>query len=186
MAAYERHSPYGGLRSVDGDDVVTGCWEWLRSKSDLMDLLGHIPGLPPLTPLLYTHDLDVLINGLETNAVVVKHAGGWGAPNSYNTLKFPRIELEFWCDALRDDLGQVMEVKQETLRRMNFIYEQFDKYMHRPSALEGSYQSSEGKIQMWGTVRTIECTRLGEFAFNSVPDGDGLFLGNVYYGVQMG
>jgi hypothetical protein len=181
-----RGSPYDGFRNPPGD-IIAGLYQWLLAKPDLMMLLGNNPGAIPDDPMMFEHVLEFTVQGEQTNALVLKYMGGWGAPNPASTAKFPRIGLEFYCDPIRDE-DNMESMEYDTIRRLVYIYEQFDKYMHRPAALTDiglpdPLRTDNTKIEWWGDVRTIDCVRLGELTYFN--GGDGLYIGNVYYGVTV-
>lgn len=178
------YTPYGGVHNIVDQDIVQGLFYWLKEKQDLMDLLGHMPGHLPYSPALFIHELGFILEEEQTNTCTIKYAGGWAAPNNYNTMEFPRIALQFHCSPIRNDHNMVADRGAEAIRRVMYIYKQFDKYMHRPAALE--IEGSQSKIEMWGTVRTLECARQAEINIESPPDADGIVIGTVYYAVTVG
>lgn len=158
---------------VETDDIVQGCVKWLQSFDDITDLLGAFEDSDE--PFLFQHTMQTVLEGTGKAAVVVGYAGGWSPPNTYNTLKLPRISIEIFVDPKRtDDLDYIDT--SETRRRIDTIYNAVDRHLHRP----------QGGDQMWGTIRTVECTRLGEPAFSPIRDGDQMHKGLVYYGVMQG
>lgn len=161
-----------GSVSVETDDVVSGCVKWLASFSDVTDLLGvHDNG----SPFIFQYQMHVVLEGTQKAAIVVNRNGSWSAPNVHNTLRLPRLSIEFWVDPLRDVDRNYIELG-ETQRRTDALFDTADKHLHRP----------QGGVQVWGTVRTIDCTRLGEPISYEVPNGDGLIRSQIFYGVSVG
>lgn len=172
---------YGGLQWAEQDDIVHGCYTWLIGKQDIMDLLGHIPGPKPYTPFLYEYKIGYTMEGTQSNAVVIRYGGGWGSPGQGKSLKYPKILLDFWCDPVRNEKNEVID-PFEVNRRIQYISDQFDKYMHRPVAIV----PSTDKVEYWGSIRTLDSIRLGELFYSETPDGDGMVVGQVAYSILVG
>jgi hypothetical protein len=177
----QTHHLYGGAIDINQDDIVSGCYTWLSSHQDLMDLLGHEPGPTPYTPFLYEYEIQYTMEGTQSNAVVIRYGGGWGSPGQSKNLKYPKILLDFWCDPIRNDNHEVID-KYEVKRRIQYICDQFDKYMHRPVPIS----PSTDLIVYWGSIRTLDSIRLGELFYGEVPDGDGMVVGQIGYSVLVG
>jgi len=158
---------------VDTDDLVQGCVKWLLDEDTIHSVLGVFPDTN--VPWLYQHSLWSRVEGTQSVAAVISRAGGWAGANEYNTLRFPRLSLEIYADPLRDTQGNVTQ-PGETWRRIEAAWVAFDTLLHRPSA----------DTVMWGTVRTITCTRLGEPLIYPVPDGDGSLRLQQFYAVTQG
>jgi hypothetical protein len=156
---------------VTQDDVVQGCCKWLLSLSDVVAAVGSSDGVPSIFQ-------DVLQRNMEQTqevAAVISVVGGWGAPNDYNSLRLPRLQVELYVDAWRSGDRSYVELA-ESRRRAYAVFDIFDRHLHRPSH----------EMVMWGTVRTINCVRLGEPVVAPVPDGDGMVKSMVFYGVMVG
>jgi len=162
------------LVSVETDDIVQGCVKWLESKSDLTVMLGEFEEFPNQY-YLFQYEMGVVLEGTQKAAVVVDQMGSWASPNVHNSMKFPRLKIEIWVDPIRDPERNFVN-RSETRRRMNAIYNTVDRYLHRP----------QGGEQIWGTVRTVDCTRLGEPVIYPVGDGDAMLRGQVFYGCSVG
>jgi hypothetical protein len=157
---------------VTTDDIVQGAVKYLVALTDIKAVLGaETDG----TPWLFQHTLWVTMEQSQGTAAVIQHAGGWAGANEHNTLRFPRLGLEIWADPIRDSGGNVT-APGETQRRIQAAYDAFDKRLHRPAPA----------TQMWGTVRTVSCVRLGEPTIYLVPDGDGLLRLQGFYAVTQG
>lgn len=157
---------------VNTDNLVQGAVKYLLSFSDVTDVLGTTTDG---NPLLFQDELYARMEGTQSTAAVVSLAGGWAGPNQHNTMRFPRLSLELWADPRRDDGNNELK-PGETRRRIDNAYQVIDRYLHRP----------QSGTQMWGTVRTITCTRLVEPLIYAVPDGNGLLRLQVFYGVAQG
>lgn len=157
---------------VDTDDLVQGAYTYLVAQPDILAVLGtYSTGEPWLWP----HQLWATVENSQSNAAIITRQPGWSSPNLHNTLRFPRIGIEITCDPIRDQGNNVSD-PNEVLRRCEAVYRVFDKYLHRPA----------GGDQMWGTVRTITCTRLVEPFIYPVADGNGMTRLTVSYGVTEG
>ncbi len=161
-----------GFVTVETDDIVQGCVKWLESFSDITDLLGKFEDEQPF---IFQWTMQGVLEGSSSSAVVVSQAGSWAAPNVHNTLRVPRLVIEIFADPVRTlerDYVNVSEVR----RRVTAIFSSVDKHLHRP----------QGGSQMWGTLRTLECVRLGDLNIEDVPNGDKMVRAWVYYGVVQG
>lgn len=158
---------------VDNDTIAQGAVMYLSGFDDVLDVLGTFPNTT--TPYLFQQSLWVAMEGTSSTAAVLSRAGGWAGPNVHNTLRFPRLQLEMYCDPLRDDDGNVTD-PAEAERRIEAAYRVLDSHLHRP----------QSGIQMWGAVRTIACARQVEPVVYPVPDGGGLLRLLVFYGVTEG
>ncbi len=157
---------------VAADDIVQGAVKYLLARPECVAAVGHTDiG----TPLIFQNALFYPIEGKSTTAVVINYAAGYQGANLHNTMRFPRIMLEIWADPLRN-LGRNTVDPGEVWRRINATFTVFDKALHRP----------QGGVQMWGSLRTIGCTRLAEPIFYPVPDGDGMMRAATFYGVEQG
>lgn len=155
---------------VATDDLVQGAVKWLLGFADVTAVLGTYPATT--TPYLFQHQLWAELEGSGSTAAVIGHGGGWGSPNDYNTMRFPRLSLELLADPGRDSGKNGIE-PGEVYRRINAAYEVLDAHLHRPAPA----------TVWWGTVRTIACTRLAEPIIYTVPDGDGLLRLQTFYAV---
>ncbi len=158
---------------VTDDDIVSGAVAFLYSKPDVLAVLGSDPD----GPWLFQYELWAkdLIEGSESTALVISSDGGWAGPNLQNTLRFPRLQIDVYADPIRDHGNNVID-PGEVQRRAYRAFQVVDKYLHRVNS----------ETQMWGTIRTVSCSRLTEPVVYRVPDGDGLLRCQVYYAVAQG
>ena len=154
------------------DDFVQGATKHLLAQPTLLAALGRTPGG---TPMLFQHQLYAPVEGTSASALVVSSGGSWAAANTYNTVRFPRLHIEMYCDPKRD-MGRNTVDPGEVYRRVDSLFGILDRILHRP----------QGGTQMWGTVRTISCVRAVEPRPYRVPDGDGLMRAEIFYSVEMG
>lgn len=158
---------------VATDDLVQGATKYLQGFDDVLAALGSYAATT--TPWLFQHELWVAMEGTQSTAAVLAPGGGWAGPNEHNTLRFERLSVEVWADPRRDSTGNIIE-PGEVYRRIDAAYLALDSHLHRP----------QSGTQMWGTVRTVSCTRLVEPLTYAVPDGNGLLRLQVFYGVVQG
>jgi hypothetical protein len=162
-----------GLGPVTTDHLVAGCVRWLSGLPDITNVIGYDP--IDAAPYLYQHKLWTVMEGTQSTAAVIGREGGWTGANLHNTLRFPRLSLEIWCDPLRDAGMNVVD-PGEVWRRVDVAWSAFDRRLHRP----------QGEVQMWGQVRTIAASRLTEPVVYQVPDGDGMLRLLTFYAVTEG
>lgn len=155
---------------VDTDDIVQGAVKWLQGFDDVLAVVGAFPATT--SPYLFQDQLYTVMESSQSTAAVIRHDGGWGAPNPHNTMRFPRITLEITADPIRDAGNNVVS-PGEARRRIIRAYEVIDAHLHRP----------QGGTQWWGQIRTTGCMRLGEPSVDPVADGSGLIRLQVGYGV---
>jgi hypothetical protein len=153
------------------EDIVAAATKFLKTKTDIVALLGSSEGQPWLTQYRLWHEFE----GSQATAVVIDHDGGWAGPNLHNTLRFPRLLVSVWGDPRRD-MGNNAVDYGEVRRRVNAAYEVIDSYLHRANGTE----------QMWSTIRTVSCVRLTEPVVYTVPEGDGIVRLQVYYAITQG
>ncbi len=157
--------------SVDRDDVVAGCATYLLGLPDVLQAVGVGADGTPLIVQDTAPGREELAGAV---AVVFSYAGP-AAGNAHNTYEQVRLLIELWSDPLRDAGGYVLEPAQGR-RAMVAAWHTVDRALHRP----------QGGTQRWGTVLTVDCTRLAGLAPYPVPDGDGLWRGTSFYAVGLG
>jgi hypothetical protein len=153
------------------DDLISGVVEgYLLNQPDVVAALG---AFPDGVPYLFQRDLWLNLEGTQSTAARLYRAGGWAGPNPHNTMRFPRLGLEITADPVRDAVNNAIGSTAEVEQRLDKVYKVFDRHLHRPA----------NAVQMWGSVRTIGCARLGEPMTFPVADGGGLMRLSVFYGV---
>lgn len=157
---------------VTTDHLVQGAVKWLLGFDDIRAVLG---AFADGTPFLFQRQLWTTVETTGSTAAVISRAGGWAGGNEHNTMRFPRLSLEIHVDPIRDAARNVID-PGEADRRADAAWDAFDGRLHRPAS----------STQMWGSVRTIGCLRLGEPNVYDVPDGDGLIRLQCFYGVAQG
>ena len=155
------------------DDLVAGAVKMLAAQPDVLAVLGAYPATA--VPYLFQHTLWDKVEGTGSTAAVIARRGGWAPPNPHNTMRFPRLSLEVWCDPQRDTSGQVTD-PGEAYRRIQAAYEVIDAHLHTTGPRGGN----------WGGVRVLGSSRLADPAAFPIADGDGLLWLQVFYGVVEG
>lgn len=154
------------------DDLAQGASTWLATFPDVLAVLGVNDDD---VPLLFQNTPFGRIECTQSTALVLSQMGGWAGPNDFNTMRFPRLSVEIYVDPLRDSMNNPID-PGEAHRRASNAFNVIDRRLHRP----------QSGVQMWGTVRTIACLRLGEPNVFGVPGGDGMLRLHVFYGVTQG
>jgi hypothetical protein len=151
------------------DDLAQGAVKWLSAIHAVTDLLT---AYPDGTPWLFQQDLWQDLEGTGGTAAVIVVDSGWAAPNTYNTMRFPRLQLDLYADPIRDPARNITQ-PGETRRRLARLFDVFDQRLHQPA----------GREQFWGDIRVIGSIRLGEPSTVAVPEGDGLTRLQVFYAI---
>ena len=114
------------------------------------------------------------VEGSQRVAVVLSWAGSWTTPNTHNTMKFPRLRVEFLGDPTRGETGQTRV--QDARNKIALAHEAVDKVLHRV----------DGSDVIWSGVRILRSSRLGELDLSWEPETDGMVRAEVYYGLGLG
>jgi hypothetical protein len=146
-------------------NIVRAAYEWLAASDDLTDLLGNSTLWGPwiFQGVDETSEPYVAMEGTSAACVMVWQQGGWSAPNTHNTMKFPKLNVEVYLDPPRDAARNVID--RDVVSQFQPIWDQLDKLLHRP----------QGGDMLWGTRRV-----LGSHAQNGAwdifpnPDTDGV------------
>lgn len=156
------------------DDVVTGALAWLRAKPDVVDAVDMFNIGGTIGPGIWGYRAWTRMEGTGKTAVVIAHDGGWAAPNTHNTLRFPRLVVTVWADPKRDATKN--DIDPYVQKRADACFQVLDKHLHRTG----------GPSIFWGTLRVVTCVRLTEPNMYPVPDGDGLIRLQTFYAVTEG
>lgn len=154
---------------VNDDDLLSGCAKYLLSIPEVVALVGSNSD----GPFIWQETPLVNMEQQAETAIVVLPPTSWGASDDAHTQQHLRIGLEFWSGPIRDALGNVIE-PAETRRRMNKVFREVDRFVHRPDTKE----------VYWGTVRTYWVERIGNINPYTVGDAKELVIGQVFYGVE--
>lgn len=162
------------------DNVASGGVKFLSQFTDFTGLLGAFPGNDPVTAnqgksWLFNGDILVNIKGTSAAAVVLSDAGGWSVPVPYSTMRFRRLRVDVWVDALRDSGGNITETSGDTGGRGMGVF----------NAAHFHLQRTDSDVVFWGDLSTLACQLLTEPLFARIPDGDWGQLGTAYYGLTL-
>lgn len=176
------------------DDVVQAARQFLATFPEVMSELGSDAG----TVYLFQWSLHVPVEGTQEVACVLSTTGSWTSPNTHNTAKFPRLLVEVYADPIRDVKRSptVYNTQQRALR----VAEKISDVLHRPFAGEWgpvanpAYDSADPEAEpetiplrvFDDNLRIIASHRLDEPAPFPVPDGDGMVVARVAFGLSVG
>lgn len=110
------------------DDPIQAVYNYLLGFEDVISLVGTSDDG---TPYIYNGNIYHTMTGTQSCAVVVKFGGSWAAPNTNNTVLFPRIQVEVWSDPPRDEDGNVIQ-PTEARTRANAVWQQVNGHLHVP------------------------------------------------------
>jgi hypothetical protein len=159
-------------------DLVTAARRELASHSDLTDLLGSDA---TYSTWIFRWRPYVIVEGTSSAAIVLSRRAAHAAPNTHNTMRFPRLQVEIFADELRNAAGNPTRAARAE-DYCESVFDVMDKYLHRPDA-KGFYWGAEGDDP---GLRILSSWRLDELDVVDVPDGDGMVRGLVSYGVTLG
>ena len=151
-------------------NIIRSLRRYLALQDDVTLTLGHNH---EWDTWIFQDRLYAMVEGTSQVAVVLSQRGAWTSPNSYNTLRTPRIAVEIYADPTRS--GNRLEVRDAGDKAMA-AFEAIDQHMHLVS----------GGTVMWDDLRIVGSTRLDEPEVFDVPDGDGMVRAQVFYGVGVG
>lgn len=125
----------------------------------------------------------VAIENKQRVLIVVSQQGGWSAPNSHNTMKFPRIAIDVWADPTRNDDNSVSidDADDKIVDVLKYVARTLNKV-----------NLSAEFIEMWGTadeiasktgVPILASQQLDEVELSPMSDGNGARMGRVYFGI---
>lgn len=150
-------------------NVTLSLRRYLAQQSDVTALVGHDH---EWDTWIFQDRLYTMVEGTSQVAVVLSQRGAWTSPNSYNTLRTPRIVVEIYADPTRSNSR--LEVRDAGDKAMA-VFEAIDSHLHMVSG-----------IASWDGLRIVGSTRLDEPEVFDVPDGDGMVRAQVFYGVGVG
>lgn len=160
--------------------VAEAVWLHLADDQDLLALLGTDP--TDGTPYLFQDDLILTEEYLENSqkcAVVIAHSGEWDSPLDTNNVYFPRLEIDVYADPDRHEDHSPVSTVSAKNKTEEIIY-LLNKRLHRVGPFD----------ERWGDIRVLSANRQIRFRsrsrgaeFRGVPDGNGLMLTTLYYGL---
>ena len=141
---------------VHTDNLMVAAVDWLSSKSEITALVGSDA---VFDTWIFQEDLLATVETTGKSAIVIPvPSGSWATPNQHNTMRFPRLVVEFYVDPPRDFEGN--PTSETVYDTANHLYKVVDSYLHRP----------QGDTQVWGNLLVLDCVRSGEL--EAFPWGD--------------
>ncbi len=162
------------------DDIISGAWDYLSTKTDLIEYLGEIPNddpQEPTAPFLFQYEPTGRIEGSSSCGIVLSYGGTWNSPNTTNSARFPRLVVELYADIIRDSSGALDSSVDsgEVYRRFNELFRRVDRHLQR--------NSTDGRL--FGSLLTSICQRLNDPVPSPYPGGDGMLYGAAFYGIML-
>lgn len=160
-------------------DVALAARRHLASLPAIRAVLGPTGADSEGLTWLFSSSLAVLVEGSGRAGAVLSIAGAWARPNSHNTARFPRLQLEIFADPSRSS-GNI--VRRDAEARAWFAWEPFNLELHR----------TDGFAETWGALgldpglRVWGSTLLSHPDMFDTPDWDGGCRLLVYYGLCVG
>jgi hypothetical protein len=119
------------------------------------------------------------VQGTGRASVVISVPGSWAGPNTYNTLRFPRVQTEVYADIDRDETrGPYVRTAP---KKGEDIWVVLDALLHRPGQRNMHWGDANGRVRVVSSVRNS-----GEPDRNEVPDTDGVWRILCSYAIELG
>jgi hypothetical protein len=150
-------------------DVIAGAVLILRADPAVRAAVGTDASG---NPLIVQDTAPLLTEFTQRVCVVVSHAGP-AAASDLTDFDQVRVQVEFWCDPIRDANGDPADPPSAGRQRMVTAYQAVDRRLHRP----------QGGGQWWAGVYTVDATRLAGLTPYLVPATDGLWRGTAFYAI---
>lgn len=151
-------------------DVIAGAVLILRADPAVRAAVGTDASG---NPLIVQDTAPLLAEFTQQVCVVVSHAGP-AAGSDLTDFEQVRLQVEFWCDPIRDTAGNA-EPSPAGRQRLTAAYQAVDRRLHRP----------QGGGQWWAGVYTVDATRLAGLTPYLVPGADGLWRGTALYAIGL-
>lgn len=148
--------------------VTLGLRRYLVQQPKLTSLLGNSA---EYGPWIFRNNSPFPFENTGQSGVTLRQRGSWTTPNLHNTLEFPRVECEVYCDPPRQ-LGMPTDFNAE------------DRAVEICRILSSLLHVVDGD-RLWDTVRVVSSKRMGEPAPSLVPGGDGLVYASVDFAVTV-
>lgn len=138
---------------------------------DATDLLGRDALWPRW---IWEERIQGTIENSQKVAIVLSLNGTWTNPNSFNTLQFPRLQVDIWADPTRnsDNSVQLQDAKSKV----------YDTYM----AIRPFLHNITPDIAFWDTTRVISSLVSADPTYNPVRDGNGACMGQFFVNCIVG
>lgn len=157
----------------------------LARDTDLRALLGSSP---KWDSWIFLDKPEVKIEGTGKSLIVIStYDQTWATSNMHNTMEFPTIMIDIWCDPTRNtDLSVRVEDGED---KMTAIHKLVKKHFHTVDTGNGS-----GGILQWGTQTQVDNMQGVFVAGSHLVDGPrtnqianvpGGMMGSTRYGVNL-
>lgn len=139
-----------------------------------LDALGLLGSDSEWPRWIWENNLNNLIENSQKVAVVLSPASSWTSPNTFNSLRFPRLQVDIWADPDRnDDLSVSVQNAKE---KINLVHLAMRRYLHSVSP----------EIVFWDTLRVLGSSNSGDVTYSPVSDSNGAFMGQTFYNLTIG
>jgi hypothetical protein len=128
---------------------------------------------------LWPWDERLQVQGSGRGSLVISTPGSWAAANTYNTLRFPRLQVEVYGDIDRDEVAGPFY--RSAQKKAEDIWVVADALLHRPGHRNMHWGGSSGTLRIVSSVRTS-----GEPDRSEVPDVDGVWRLLASYALELG
>jgi hypothetical protein len=119
------------------------------------------------------------VQGTGRSSIVISTPGSWASANAYNTLRFPRLQVEVYADIDRDDVAGPFY--RSAQKKGEDIWVILDALLHRPGDRNMLWGDVNGRVRVVSSVRNS-----GEPDRSEVPDVDGVWRILCSYAVELG
>jgi hypothetical protein len=163
-------------------DVVTAAWRELTNlDSDYYDdLLDAGIGSEEDGRLwLWPWTERGQVQGSGKGSIVLSTPGSWTSANAYNTLRFPRFQVEVYADIDRDEVAG--PYYRSAQKKAQDIWVVVDGFLHRPGHRDMAWGDANGRTRVVSSVRSS-----GEPDLTEVPDIDGVWRLLANYAMELG
>lgn len=132
-------------------------------------------GSDALYPLwVWENNLQARVENSQKCAVVVLMASYWSQPSGSNTWDFPRIQVDIWADPDRNS-DHSLQVDNARAKIWQVHYA-IRKFLH----------SVDSEVNFWDGMRILSTKCAGDPVIRQIADGNGGYMGTVYYNLSIG
>ena len=128
---------------------------------------------------LWPWDERLQVQGSGRGSIVISTPGSWAGANTYNTLRFPRLQVEVYADIDRDEVAGPFY--RSAQKKAQDIWVVVDAFLHRPGHRNMQWGGASGTLRIVSWVRNS-----GEPDLSEVPDVDGVYRALCSYAVELG
>lgn len=128
-----------------------------------------------LFPLwIWEDNLQALVENSQKVAIVVSLSSYWSQPAASNTWDFPRLQVDIWADPDRNTDASLKT--QNSKAKIFAVHNVLRKYLH----------NVDSEVNYWDGFRILSSKCTGDPVFHPIADGNGGFMGTVYYNLATG